>query len=118
MLCVVAKGIGDCLRLGPVPKLGGCGVCIQVLDCRGSEPSIGQREFYDPANSSPILRGSICVKGVTVRGVTHKLRKHFGSSAQSVISLFKNKHARPFAKNKSIPVTVPGARSRLRVLVP
>src|ERR1700682_6809836 len=114
MLCVVAKGIGDCLRLGPVPKVGGCGVGIQVLDCRGSEPSIGQREFHHTAYSSPILRGSIRVKGVGIRGVTHKLCKHLGASAQRVLALFKNKYARPFVKNKSIPVTLTGAGSRQR----
>jgi hypothetical protein len=49
---MVAEGVADCLRLGPIPKLGGCGVGIQVLDCRGSEPSILQSEFHHPANSS------------------------------------------------------------------
>src|SRR5260370_21626152 len=97
MSCVVGKGIGDCLRVGAVPKLGGCGVGIKVLDCGGGEPSIGQREFHDPANSSPILRGSICVKGVGIRRITNKPCEYFGSSAQSVLALFKNKHARPFS---------------------
>src|SRR5260370_6264448 len=86
MLCVVAKGIGDCLRLGPVPKLSGCGVGIQVLDCRGGEPSIGQREFHDPANSSPILRGSICGKGVGIRHITHKPCEYFGSPVPNVLA--------------------------------
>jgi hypothetical protein len=53
---MVAEGIADCLRLGPIPTLGGCGVGIQVLDCRGSEPSILQSEFHHPANSSAPLR--------------------------------------------------------------
>jgi hypothetical protein len=80
MLCMVAEGVADCLRLGTIPKLGGCGMGIQVLDCRRSEPSILQREFHNPPNSSAILRWSICVKGVRICGVAHKLGERFGAS--------------------------------------
>src|SRR5260370_20620241 len=117
MLSMVAKGIADCLRLGPIPKLGGCGVGIQVLDRRGSEPSILQREFHNPANSSAILRWSICMKSVRICGVAHKLREHFGVSAQRVLALFKNKHARSFTHHESIPITIPWARCSLGIVV-
>src|SRR5260370_35007518 len=104
MLSMVAKGIADCLRLGPIHKLGGCGVGIQVLDRRGSEPSILHREFHNPGNSSAILKGSICVKSVRIYGVAHKLCDHLGASAQSVLALFKNKHPRSFTTPKSIAI--------------
>src|ERR1700737_2583837 len=117
MLRMVAKGVADCLRFGAIPKLRGCGVGIQVLDCRGSEPSILQREFHDAANSSAILRWSICVKGVRIRGVAHELREHFGSAARSVLALFKNEHARSFTHHESISIAIPGAGRSFRIVV-
>ena len=53
---------------------------IQISDCRRREPSILQREFHDATNSSAILRWSIRVKGVRIRGATHNLRERFGAS--------------------------------------
>ena len=91
---MVTKGVTDCLRLGAIPKLRGCGVGIQVLDCRGNEPGILQSEFDNPANSSAILPWSIWVKSVGICGVAHKLREHFGALAQSVLALFTNKDPR------------------------
>src|SRR5712671_438523 len=117
MLSMVAKGIADCLRLGPIPKFCGRCVGIQISDCRGSEPSILQGEFHDAANSSTILRWSICVKGVRICGVAHKLREHFGSSVQSVLALFKNEHSCSFTHHESIPITIPWARCSLGIVV-
>src|SRR6266851_5745041 len=87
MLRMVTKGITDCPRLGPIAKLGGCGMGIQVSNCRVSESSILQREFHHPTNSSTIFRWCICVKGIRVRGVAHKLRERFGASVRSVLPL-------------------------------
>ena len=114
---MVTKGITDCPRLGPIAKLGGCGMGIQVSNCRVSESSILQREFHHPTNSSTIFRRCICVKGIRVRGVAHKLRERFGASVRSVLPLFKNNHARPFTQHKSIPLPIPWARRSLRIIV-
>src|SRR6266851_7250309 len=117
MLRIVTKGITYCLRLGPIPKFCGRCVGIQVSDCRGSEPSVLQRQFHDATDSSTILRWSICVKGVRIRGVTHKLRKHSGSSPQCVVALFKNEHSCSFTHHKSISITIPWARCSLGIVV-
>ena len=114
---MVTKGITDCPRLGAIAKLGGCGMGIQVSNCRVSESSILQREFHHPTNSSTNFRRCICVKGIRVRGVAHKLRERFGASVRSVLPLFKNNHARPFTQHKSIPLPIPWARRNLRNIV-
>jgi hypothetical protein len=57
------------------------------------------------------------VKSVGICGVAHKLREHFGASAQSVLALFKNKDPRSFTQHKSIAITISWAGRTFRVIV-
>src|SRR5260370_7286956 len=107
MLRMVTKGITDCPRLGPIAKLGGCGMGIQVSNCRVSESSILQREFHHPTNSSTIFRRCICVKGIRVRAVAHNLCDRFGASTPPPLPLFNNHHPRPLTHHTSIPLPPP-----------
>jgi hypothetical protein len=52
-----------------------------------------------------------------MRGVAHKLREHFGASAQSVLALFKNKDPRSFTQHKSIAISIPRPRRALGIVV-